>query len=82
MYNQKKIIDLVPYTLAKANKLLYTFYIIIIKKNMELNYIKQYSSIGPASKQIKVNHGTLLNYIAQYKLFKSKYMITKRRNNK
>lgn len=48
--------------LAKANQLLSRSHIIIIK-NVETNDTKEYPSIRTATKEMGVNHATLLNYI-------------------
>jgi len=63
--------------LAKANQLLSTSHIIIIK-NIVTNDSEQYSSIRSAAKKFEVSHATLLNYIDKNKLFKGKYIIKKK----
>ena len=78
LHNLKKSkIGVTPSSLAKANQLLSTSHIITVK-NIELDDIKQYSSIRAASRELKVNHATLLNYIDKNKLFKDKYIINRK----
>ena len=59
---------------------MYTSHIITVK-NIEVNDIKQYSSIRAASRELKVNHATLLNYIDKNKLFKDKHIINRNKIN-
>lgn len=64
--------------LAKINQLLSTSYIITLK-NVETNYIIEYSSIRSAARKFKVSHATSLNYINKNKLFKGKYMVIRKK---
>jgi len=57
--------------LAKANQLISTSHIITIY-DVESKVTKEYRSIRAASRELDVNHATLLNYIDKDKLFKGK----------
>lgn len=63
--------------LRKINHLLVTGHITIVV-NKKDNSIKEYNSIRAASRDIGINHATILNYINSNKLLKDTYLITRK----
>ena len=60
--------------LAKANQLLATSHIIMVR-DIEKNITKEYCSIRSAARELEISNSTLLNCVDKNKLYKDKYRI-------